>query len=61
MQLGQPDRSSASNVIKRRIEFTVPDLPETAEEAEAFGFAAENIGDVLNKILLRIGNTIDYF
>ena len=25
------------------------------EEAEAFGFAAENIGDVINKILLKIG------
>ena len=46
---------SSSSVIKRLIGFSVPDLPETAEEAEVFGFAAEDIGDVLNNILLRIG------
>ena len=59
MQLGQTIHLVV--LLKCLIGFTVPNLPETAEDVEALGFAAEDIGDVLNKILLRIRNTIDYF
>ena len=44
----------SGRVIKRLIGFAVPELTETAEEAEEFGFTAEDIGDVINDILLRV-------
>ena len=44
----------SGRVIKRLIGFAVPELPETAEEAEEFGFTAEDIGDVINDVLLRV-------
>ena len=49
--------NSSSSVIKHLIGFSVPDLPEI----EAYGFAAEDIGDVFIKILLRIGKRFENF
>ena len=48
----------SGRVIKRLIGFAVPELPETAEEAEEFGFTAEDIGDVINDVLLRVNKDL---
>ena len=54
MQFCNLDGFSSGLVIKRLIGFAVQELPETAEEAKEFEFTAEDIGDVINYVLLRV-------
>ena len=44
-------------VEKRLVVFTAQDLPEEGEDAEEFGFCAEDIGDVINSVLYRFDMT----
>ena len=46
-------------VQKRLVGFIVADIPETVHEAEAFGFAAEDIGDLLNDVLNRFDRSFE--
>jgi len=47
------------NVQKRLVGFAVADIPEDDEEAEEFGFAAEDLGDIIAKVLLRLGRNFE--
>ena len=46
-------------VQKRLVGFIVADIPETVVEAEAFGFSAEDIGDLLNDVLNRFDRSYE--
>jgi hypothetical protein len=49
---------ATGNVQKRLVGFAVADIPEDDEEAEKFGFAAEDLGDIIAKVLLRLGRIL---
>ena len=49
--------NKSGTVEKRLVGFTAQDLPEEGEDAEEFGFCAEDIGDVVNKVLYRFDMT----
>ena len=49
--------NKSGTVEKHLVGFTAQDLPQDGEDAEDFGFCAEDIGDVVNKVLYRFDMT----